>query len=122
MPQNILKPVFERNDDRGLFRERLNVGTWESLIDGHMKAGAVMGNHYHKKTLVYFGLSTGSVRVRTVHVDTGARDEFTLKAGEGVILVTDESHAIEFLEDSAFILLKSRRYLPEDPDTYHYEV
>jgi dTDP-4-dehydrorhamnose 3,5-epimerase-like enzyme len=122
MPQNILKPVFERNDERGLFRERLNIGTWESLIDGQMKAGAVMGNHYHKKTLVYFGLSSGSARIRTVHIDTGARDEFIINAGEGVILTTDEAHAIEYLEDSSFILLKSRRYSPDDPDTYHYEV
>ena len=81
-----------------------------------------MGNHYHKLTTVFFFLTRGSARIRTVHVQTGERDEFTLPANRGVMLKTNESHAICFLEESDFILLKSRRYDPADPDTYPFDV
>ncbi len=59
---------------------------------------------------------------KTVGVYTQERDEFTLGAHEGVILPTGESHAIVFLEDSGFIMLKSVRYDPDDPDTFPYPV
>lgn len=118
----ILSPQFERTDSRGVFRELLNEGTWESLLTGTMNAGAVMGNHYHRHTRIYFYLASGAVRIRTIHVETGARDTFRLAAGQAVILQTDESHAIEFVESSSFIMLKSRRYRLDDPDTYPYDV
>jgi dTDP-4-dehydrorhamnose 3,5-epimerase-like enzyme len=122
MAQAIIKPTFERNDDRGIFRELINIGNWESLANGQMRPGAVMGNHYHKRTQVYFHLLQGSARIRTVRVDTGERDEFLLNANQGVILVANESHAIEFLEESQFLMLKSRRFDAADPDTYHFDV
>lgn len=118
----ILKPTFERKDERGLLREILNAGTWETILTGSMQPGAVMGNHYHKVTDIFFYLATGSARIRTIHTVTGERGDFTLSANQGVLLVTDESHAIEFLEPSDFIMLKSRRYDPAAPDTYAYPV
>ena len=50
MSHEIIHPSFERSDERGTFQEILNDGRWEALIRGSMKAGAVMGNHYHKRT------------------------------------------------------------------------
>jgi dTDP-4-dehydrorhamnose 3,5-epimerase-like enzyme len=118
----IIRPSFQRSDARGLFQEVLNEGRWESIITGRMRAGAVLGNHYHKHTLVFFFLLGGAADVRTVHVETGARDAFTLGANEGVILRTDESHAITFSEEGDFLLLKSAKYDPAAPDTYHFPV
>jgi quercetin dioxygenase-like cupin family protein len=122
MAHEVVSPVFERKDERGVFQEILNTGTWESLICGHMNAGAVIGNHYHKKSVIFFYLTRGAVRIRTVHAETGARDDFVLKEGQGVILHPYESHAIRFLEESELIMLKSRRYLEADPDTFHFPV
>jgi dTDP-4-dehydrorhamnose 3,5-epimerase-like enzyme len=122
MSHTILEPTFQRRDGRGLFQEVLNDGTWESIVSGRMNAGAIMGNHYHKKTLVFFFLYSGSADIRTVHIDTNERDAFTLNANQGVMLHTNESHAITFTAESDFLLLKSLRYDPDDPDTYEHPV
>ena len=122
MPHEILAPGFERNDERGLFREILNQGKWGSLITGRMNPGAVIGNHYHKKTLIFFHLSTGSTRIRTIQIGTGEKEDFLLRGGQGVMLPTNESHAIRFLEESEFLMLKSLKYDPSDPDTFDFPV
>lgn len=122
MSHELLAPSFNRTDDRGTFQEVLNGGHWEALIRGTMKPGAVMGHHFHKKTVIFFYLTSGSVRIKTIHVESRETDEFGLAGGRGVILRTDESHAIRFLEESEFIMLKSLKYDPEDPDTYAFPV
>jgi dTDP-4-dehydrorhamnose 3,5-epimerase-like enzyme len=122
MRHQIITPSFERTDKRGIFIEVLSTGRWEALIWGRMKPDAVIGNHYHKKTLIFFFLTKGVAKVSTVHVETGERDQFALKASQGVILKTNESHVIRFLEDSEFVMLKSIRYDPGDPDTFSYPV
>jgi quercetin dioxygenase-like cupin family protein len=122
MPHEILPTSFERNDERGVFREILNTGHWESLIAGRMNPQAVIGNHFHKKTVIFFHISQGSARIRTIDVKTGERDDFSLRSGQGVILRTNESHAIRFLEESDFIMLKSVKYDPADPDTFDFPV
>lgn len=122
MTHQIIKPSFTRTDARGTLTEILNDGHWESIINGRMNPDAVMGNHYHKQTLVFFYLLSGAAHVKTIHTETGARDEFSLSANEGVMLHTDESHAIRFLEPSDYLLLKSKRYDPQNPDTFTYPV
>lgn len=122
MSHDKISPSFERTDDRGLFQEILNDGHWENLIRGRMNPGAVIGNHYHKKTVVFFYLTRGSAQVKTVHVNTGAREDFPLQANQGILLKVNESHAIRFQEESEFIMLKSLRYDPADPDTYGFPV
>jgi len=111
---------FERVDDRGSFVEILAEGTWETVIHGRMKPGAVMGNHYHKLTRIYFHLTAGSADIEVVRISDGSRRELALRAGEGTFLETGEAHAIRFGEGSEFILVKSRLYDPAD--SYPYEV
>ncbi|MBM3299459.1 MAG: hypothetical protein FJY85_05865, partial [Deltaproteobacteria bacterium] len=96
MGHEVVSPSFERKDERGLFQEVLNAGTWESLIRAQMNAGSVIGNHYHKETVVFFYLTRGSARIRTVNVETGERDDFVLCQSQGVMLRPYESHAISF--------------------------
>ncbi len=122
MSHEIIVPSFERSDERGKFQEVLNDGRWEALIRGSMKPGAVIGNHYHRHTVIFFYVTAGSVRIKTMHVETAETDEFRLKSGEGAILSVNESHAIHFLEDSEFIMLKSQKYDSNDPDTYRFPV
>jgi len=122
MGHEILTPGFVRTDERGLFQEVLNDGHWESLIMGKMNPDALLGNHYHKKTLIFFYVSRGSARIKTVDVRTNERDEFLLREQQGVLLGANVSHVIRFLEESEFVMLKSLRYNPEDPDTYEFVV
>lgn len=120
--KEVLLPTFKRADDRGTFTEVLNGGRWEALIFGQMHSGAVMGNHYHRKTEVFLFLTKGSARIDTIQVETGERQRLLLLAEQGVVLKTNESHAIRFLDESEFIMLKSVRYDPADPDTFPYPV
>jgi quercetin dioxygenase-like cupin family protein len=122
MSHRIITPSFERTDERGAFQEVLNEGRWEALIRGSMKPGAVMGNHYHKHTVIFFYLTAGAATIKTVNVETGETDEFQLKQGEGATLRINESHAIRFLKESEFIMLKSQKYDPDDPDTYRFPI
>ncbi len=122
MSHAVMKPEYERNDDRGLFQELLSTGPWESLIRAEMLKGAVIGNHYHKVTKIFFFLVRGLVRIRTVNVETGDRDDFTIEAGQGTMLLPYESHAIEFMDNSEIIMLKTHRYDPKSPDTFDYPV
>ncbi len=122
MAHDILKPTFTRTDARGVLHEILNQGSWESIVGGTMNPGAVMGNHYHKETLVFFYLLSGSATVKTIDVASGARDEFRLEAHEGVLFPVNETHAVRFGEVSDFLMLKSKQYDPQNPDTFAYPV
>ena len=122
MPHTIVVPGFERRDDRGVFREVVNGFDARTLVCGEMKAGAVLGNHYHRRTRVFFYLTHGQAQVRTLHVETGEKDLFSLGENQGVFFEINESHAVRFLRDGEFVMLKSLAYDPADPDTFPYPV
>ncbi len=54
---------FERKDARGVFREVLNGFEARTFITGRMSKDAVLGNHYHRKTRVFFYLTRGAALV-----------------------------------------------------------
>ncbi|MEK6677453.1 MAG: hypothetical protein AABZ47_17600 [Planctomycetota bacterium] len=129
----LVHPTYVREDERGSFIEILNRGPWETVITGFMRPGGILGNHYHKKTRMFLYLLQGSAEiwVRAVRCETDgdchdnalasvARE--TLATGQGLYLEPNQAHAIRFLEESSFLLLKSRRYSEVDPDTFLYEV
>ena len=122
MAHPILRPTFERRDDRGLFSEIVNGFSFAAASHGRMRAGAVMGNHFHKKTRIFFFLVAGGASLKTIDVATGATDAFRLSEGEGVYLEPGESHSIRYESDSEFLMFKSLPYDPVDPDTYEYLV
>jgi dTDP-4-dehydrorhamnose 3,5-epimerase-like enzyme len=122
MTHEVRGPQFERQDSRGIFREILTGFPAGTVVCGQMGAGAVMGNHYHRRTRVFFYMLKGKAGVRTVSVETGAADQFLLGENEGVLLEPGESHAVRFLVDSEFLMLKSLPYDPQDPDTFGHVV
>jgi dTDP-4-dehydrorhamnose 3,5-epimerase-like enzyme len=122
MAHRIVSPGFERRDERGVFREAVNGFPAHTLLTGTMRPGAVMGNHYHRKTRVFFYLTRGAAAIRTVHVESGAREDFRLAENQGVFLEPGEAHAIHYTAESDFVMLKSLAYDPADPDTYEHQV
>jgi dTDP-4-dehydrorhamnose 3,5-epimerase-like enzyme len=122
MKHEVHGPRFERRDSRGIFREILSGFPAGTVACGNMGAGAVMGNHYHRRTRVFFYLLSGRAGVRTVDIETGAADKFLLAENQGVLLEPGESHAIRFLVDSEFLMMKSLPYDPQDPDTFAHPV
>jgi mannose-6-phosphate isomerase-like protein (cupin superfamily) len=116
------RPVDARIDERGTFNELIATGTWESVIAGTMKAGAVMGHHYHHHTIVAVFLLEGRAHVVTEDVKTRARHEYDVRAGQGFVFRPSEARAIHYLEDARFLLLKSHRYDHAAPDLIKYPV
>jgi dTDP-4-dehydrorhamnose 3,5-epimerase-like enzyme len=92
------------------------------MIHGSMRAGAVLGNHYHRKTRIFLYLVSGTARIDLVRVKDGVRERAELAAEEGMYLEPEQAHAIRFLTPTEFILLKSRRYNPDDDDTFPYPI
>jgi dTDP-4-dehydrorhamnose 3,5-epimerase-like enzyme len=119
---SLITPRYIRTDKRGTFIEVLNGGRWESVIYGKMKRGSVLGNHYHKKTRIFFYLLKGNTTVDIVHVRTGRRKHAVLREHQGIMLEVNESHAIRFIKRSEFMMLKSLRYDQRAPDTYAFPV
>ena len=122
MAHTVVGPTHVRRDERGELTEVVNGFVGRTLLAGRMKAGAEMGNHYHRRTRVFFFLRSGAAEVRTVHAETGARDAFSLGADQGVLLETNEAHAIRFQAESEWLMLKSEPYDPADPDTFPLDV
>ena len=120
MTHEIITPSFVREDERGTLREVLNSGAWMSIVQGEMRPGAVMGNHYHKETQVFFYLLSGAADIVTEHVIKKTRERFSLSTQQGVLLNTYESHIITFSQASSYLLLKSLPYDPDHDDTYHH--
>jgi quercetin dioxygenase-like cupin family protein len=115
-------PTFKRVDDRGTLVEVVNAGPWETVITGTMRPGAVLGNHYHKLTRMFFYLVQGEARVDVVDVASGTRWSRRVAAGEGLYLECGEAHAIRFSRESNYLLLKARRFSPTDADTFAFLV
>ncbi len=122
MPHEIVTAGFERRDSRGVFREVLNGFEARTFVCGEMKEGAVLGNHYHKRTRVFFYLTRGAARVVTWNVESGERDGFDLEANQGCFFEVNESHAVRFTQKSEFVMLKSLPYDALDPDTFSHPV
>ena len=118
----VVTAAFERKDARGIFREVLNGFEARTFITGRMEKGAVLGNHYHRKTSVFFYLTRGAARVATLNVETGERDAFTLERDQGCFFELNESHSVRFTEEGEFVMLKSLAYDPADPDTYPLKI
>ena len=115
----IIHPSFIREDTRGIFIEAFNKGNWKQIVYGNMKKAAVMGNHYHKLTDVLFFVVKGRVKINLLNIKTAEEATVSLSKHQGIILKRDTSHVVKFLEDSIFVMCKSRRYNMSYPDTYH---
>lgn len=122
MKSKILAPTFIRRDARGDFFELLNGSRWENISYGRMKNGSVMGNHYHKKTSVFFFILSGAARIEIVDVKTKGRQSCTLSPYEGILFTPYFSHAVIFNEKSTFLMGKEKTYNKDAPDTYEYIV
>lgn len=121
MSNQILGPIYSRIDDRGAFHEILRDLPWKSIITGEMHKDSELGNHYHKQTLLFFFLTSGSAEINIVSIETNEVNRYQLVKNQGIFLRQFHAHRIRFHEESSFILLKSRSYDPQDPDTYRFD-
>ncbi len=116
-----IKHIFERRDDRGVFKEYLNGPEgWKSINGGTMAAGAILGNHYHKNCRAAFFVLAGKAQIwyKNIQAAEAATEDFWLEAGEGCIFEPYETHAVRFGEESSFLLLKNEIFNSTDQDIY----
>lgn len=110
MKLHVFHPAFNRNDHRGDLIEIINGSRWQNISYGHIKKNAMMGNHYHKKTIVFFFLLKGNAIVDVVNAKTQETGYARIKQNEGIIFGPYISHAIRFQRDSMFLMGKSKKY------------
>ena len=113
--------IYKRLDERGTFVEYINSEiSWKSVNGGHMKKGAVMGNHYHKVCIsLFFFVSGGAeVLIKDVRKENTAPTKLNLTANEGVVFEPYETHVLHFTDDSIYILLKSEIYKEDSNDMF----
>ena len=102
-------------DRRGAIQPLVN-GGFESAQLITCKKGAVRANHYHKSDWHYCYMVYGSMRYYTR--PTGSTEDpvwMLVSAGQTIYTPPMEDHAMEFLEDSAFVNFAGR---PRDQGDY----
>lgn len=122
MNEPILRPIYTREDARGIFQEIIRGSPWLTIIVGQMNTGSQIGQHYHLETLLFFYVMSGAVIVTIENVETSERFHVNLKKKEGILLKPMHAHVIRFIEKTDYLLLKSNSYDPENPDTFPYEM
>lgn len=117
-----LTPTFIRSDNRGIFIEAINGTRFANVSFGMMRRGAVMGNHYHKKTKVFFYIINGKAIVDTIDPRTGKMKTVVLKENQGILFPPYCSHAIRFSRKTTFVMGKTIKYDKENSDTFMHPV
>ena len=86
--EKLIKPSFERIDDRGILKEIINDPdkSWTAINWGSVKKDSVMGNHYHKNTTVLLFMIKGKLKVHIPNphrgdISTGLVAEILRQAG-----------------------------------------
>ncbi len=93
--------VDERGEIQSLFEGPI---TAAQIITS--KAGSVRANHYHKTDWHYCHMLSGSMRYYHRPVGSKEAPQWVLvKEGQGIFTPPDVEHAMEFIEDSAFLNL-----------------
>jgi oxalate decarboxylase/phosphoglucose isomerase-like protein (cupin superfamily) len=102
-------------DARGAIQPLVS-GGFESAQLITCKKGAVRANHYHKADWHYCYMVYGSMRYYTRPTGSAEEPSWVLvTAGQTVYTPPMEDHAMEFLEDSAFVNFAGR---PRDQGDY----
>ena len=77
-----LKPAFEHDDERGLFKEIIRGDKWRELNYAFRKKGVNSGNHYHKITYEMFYVIRGKVKVNIKNIRTGREAGFVAEKND----------------------------------------
>lgn len=98
--QNTQDGLGSHTDDRGTITDifyKINANH-ACLITN--TAGAIRGNHYHKHTIQYTYILTGSLVYYSKPVDSkDPADEFVAKKGDFIISLPNEIHAMKTTDD-----------------------
>lgn len=97
-----IEAVFE--DERGSIEDILENEQFEHATIIRSRAGAVRGNHYHERTWQWVFVLSGSIRY-VVGLPDGGVDSGVIRPNDLLLTEPKESHALETLEDTVFLVL-----------------
>ena len=97
-----VEKTFE--DERGVIQDVLQDGDFQHATIIRSVAGAVRGNHYHRETWQWLFVISGSIRY-VVGLPAGTVEEGVLRANDLLLTEPNESHALETLEETLFLVL-----------------
>lgn len=110
-------------DERGHIIDLLENETVNAVTLVTFRAGAVRGNHYHKHTVQWNYLMSGSIKLLSQTGDDPVAEIF-MRPGDFVITAENERHALVALEDSELMVFTRgpRGGKEYESDTYRLEV
>lgn len=92
-----------QSDERGEIIDLLEHENINAITLVSFKKGALRGNHYHKKTMQWIYIMSGSIKI--VSQMPGEKPvESIMKRGDFFVNIPDERHALLALEDSQTIV------------------
>ena len=112
--------VFE--DQRGSIRDILIGKEVDAVTILVCKKGSVRGNHFHKQSIQYGYIVSGSF-VCATQIGDNPIETKELKTGDIITHPPGEKHAFKALEDSVFLALTKgpRQGTSYEKDTFHLE-
>ncbi|MBF0357209.1 MAG: cupin domain-containing protein [Magnetococcales bacterium] len=118
----LTEPKIAHEDSRGAIKDILYNEALDAVTIIESKKGVVRGNHYHKDTVQWVFLQSG--RLKSLTQIPGEPVEVNILE-PGQLIKTDhhESHALEALEDSIFLVLTRgpRGGMDYEKDTFRLE-
>jgi mannose-6-phosphate isomerase-like protein (cupin superfamily) len=119
---NVDKISAAFQDSRGEIIDVLKKAPIDYVTIIRTRKNAVRGNHYHKETSQYLYVLQGKIRVVSQMPD-GPVHDVVLVAGDLILNVPLERHALESLEDSVCLVMTRGPRGGEDyeKDTYRLE-
>lgn len=107
----VLKPLSQISDSRRTLSHLLT-DTIRDINHYEAKKGAVLGNHYHKKTDEYFYITRGSCLVRA------GKSDKVFNRGAMFVIRPQIMHSIECLTDLEFLTFLTEPFDEHNPDLH----
>lgn len=104
----ILQPEFANGDKRRLLTQLLTEPI-QQVNHYAAKKGAVLGNHFHKKTVEFFYIIKGTLLYNNLT---------TLTKGQLFVVDPGEVHWLKCLTDVKMFTFLTKAYNPDDPDIF----
>lgn len=116
----VIKTKINAQDKRGIIKDILTHVNIDAITYLTSKEGAVRGNHYHKKTVQYEYVLSGSFLCCARKGEKGKIRQRILKAGALVCHPPYEVHALRALENAELLSFTKgpRRGYDYEKDTY----
>jgi D-glycero-D-manno-heptose 1,7-bisphosphate phosphatase len=119
LPVNRVGPIFRHRDTRGEIAVLVDGEEFTHLKTLYIRQGEVSGRHYHLRKTEQTYILRGRARIQACCLDTGARLEFVVNAGDRVITRPYCAHRWTMLEDTWVV--EYYRGVYERDDAYPYD-